>query len=155
MIVKLFGRGTWHDVLIDDEDMHLFDVKGWNVVVRGGGGLYVYNATIGLYLHRAIMKPSEGFVVDHIDGSTLDNRRSNLRVVTHAQNMQNRKKIVSTSSRFHGVSWSEHAKKWRCVVNLDRKQIQVGYFKDEVEAATAYNAYIDAIKNPFKHRNKV
>lgn len=43
-----------------------------------------------VYLHRLIMKPAGGLVVDHISGDGLDNRRSNLRVVTKSQNGLNR-----------------------------------------------------------------
>ena len=45
-----------------------------------------------IYLHREIMNPDDGMVVDHINGDGLDNRRENLRIVTHQQNALNRRR---------------------------------------------------------------
>lgn len=56
----------------------------WYAMRKEGG--------VTVYLHRAVACPPAGLVVDHIDGDTLDNRRSNLRVVTHRENCNNRRK---------------------------------------------------------------
>ena len=61
-----------------------------------------------ILMHRQIMQPGEGLVVDHINHDPLDNTRDNLRVCTQGQNMKNQKKIESkngkpTTSQYKGV----------------------------------------------------
>jgi hypothetical protein len=92
-----------------------------------------------IYLHRAILgltkgDPREG---DHIDGNRLDCRRSNLRIVTRAQNGQNlhRHTERSEASVFRGVSWSRAASKWRAHVVVNYQQHHLGLFESEIEAA--------------------
>ena len=40
-------------------------------------------------LHRAIMQTPKGMDTDHIDHDRLNNLRSNLRICTHSENLQN------------------------------------------------------------------
>jgi hypothetical protein len=53
-------------------------------------------------LAKVILKPKKGQVIDHINRKPLDNRRSNLRIVSHRQNMLNR--VLKNSTGFIGVS---------------------------------------------------
>jgi hypothetical protein len=97
------------------------------------------------YLHRFILglEKGDGKVVDHIDGNPLNNTRENLRVLTKAQNNQNRRKLKTRaqSSRFIGVAAS--GDKWIAFVGASKelglKKWQAT-FEDEVEAAVAANA---------------
>ncbi|MDA6380520.1 HNH endonuclease signature motif containing protein [Escherichia coli] len=50
----------------------------------------------------------DGFI-DHINRVRTDNRISNLRLVTHSENMQNRKIQKNNKSGYRGVSWDEVA----------------------------------------------
>jgi len=71
--------------------------------------------------------------VDHINGDRSDNRPSNLRCVSRAENMQNQHKLqVRNKSGVRGVVWHKAASKW--AARIGRKHI--GLF-DSVECAAA------------------
>ena len=87
-------------------------------------------------LHTFIMgNPKEGMVWDHTNGNKLDNRRENLREVTHSQNSQNIPKREGTSSQYIGVYWAKHANKWG--VSITGKHL--GYFTIELDAGKCYD----------------
>lgn len=90
-------------------------------------------------MHRLIMNPPDGMHVDHINGDGLDNRRENLRVVTPQLNQANSRKHLPGGSRFKGVCWHAGARKWRAYIAPERKQIHLGLFDSEIEAAEAYD----------------
>lgn len=76
--------------------------------------------------------------IDHIDGDGLNNCRSNLRKCTNSENQQNRKRGYG-SSKYKGVSWHKHMRLWRATIVVSGKQKTLGYFKDEIHAAIAYD----------------
>lgn len=98
-------------------------------------------------LHREILgladdDPRE---VDHIDGDPLNNRRSNLRIVTHAQNGQN---MVRTryagkplSSSHRGVHWHATRRRWIAAVMVAGRRHHLGYFATEDAAAAAARTF--------------
>ena len=60
-----------------------------------------YNKTFSsVKMHRLIMNASAGVQVDHANGDGLDNRRSNLRLCTHVENMHNSGKYKNNTSGF-------------------------------------------------------
>jgi hypothetical protein len=87
-----------------------------------------------ILMHREIMKPPPGKVVDHINRNGLDNREANLRNCTRFQNYQNRY-WEAGKSKFRGVS--PVGDKWQAVVVYNGQTIYLGLFDDEVEAAKA------------------
>lgn len=100
-----------------------------------------------LRMHRIIMDLEEGGIVDHINGDRLDNRKSNLRIVTAQQNAQNSAKPTSTTkimtSKYKGVfmrkAKAHLAKPWNAEITLNDKKVHLGYFFTEIEAAHCYN----------------
>ena len=99
--------------------------------------LYLAHRLAWLWVHGRFPR----WQIDHINGDRHDNRIANLREATNAQNQMNRRKRDSrTTSRFKGVSWAKRERRWRsCIVKAGR-QSSLGYFRDEIAAARAYNA---------------
>lgn len=131
--------------IIDDEDYKIFSKFKWCVsngyAVRRVGGRKNQKT---LLLHREIMKTAGAMDTDHINGDKLDNRRSNLRVVTRSQNMANVPKRVNNKSGYKGVSWKESHKMWRSTIKVNGKSVHLGYSDNKVDASKLYN--IGAIK---------
>lgn len=95
-------------------------------------------------LHRFVIGEIDSKLqVDHINHNTLDNRLSNLRVVTVSENQLNRigPNITNKSSGIMGISWSKRRRKWEVRIRVKHKRVHVGYFNSIEEAETAlYNA---------------
>jgi HNH endonuclease/AP2 domain len=133
--------------IVDGEDYEKVKGLTWHLSSHGyasnskycGGGRKnaKYKTT---KMHRFILgltspKPH----IDHINGNRLDNRKSNLRIVTQAQNTQNRGLNTNNKSGYKGVTWSKESNKWVAGLTLNKKKYHLGYFADKHDAAKAYN----------------
>ena len=109
-----------------------------------------------LYLHRQILglTPADSFGVDHRDGDGLNNRRTNLRLASHQQNLQNQRPRGG-SSPFRGVCWDESRKKWIVTVRFGARREYLGRFNSEHEAALAYNLRARELFGEFARLNPV
>jgi hypothetical protein len=106
---------------------------------------------ITVLMHRMILGlPShkDGNIADHINGNRLDNRRCNLRIVSHAVNCQNAKVRSDNTSGHRGIIWSKAHRKWRVRFQKDNKGIEVGLFSDLADAVMARDA---AVKNTYNY----
>jgi len=131
------GKFAW----VDDADFEKLSTLKWGALK---GRRYCWYARhvvkmgqkIGAVLmHRMILSAPSGFEVDHIDGDGLNNTRKNLRLCTSSQNKHNFPKFRNGSSRYKGVSWSKHSKKW----NAQIVRRHLGLFSNERAAARAYD----------------
>jgi hypothetical protein len=78
------------------------------------------------------------WVVDHIkEGNKLDNRLSNLQVITNAENTKKAKDKSKTSSKYFGVRWRKDTHKWSAYVYAKRQVKGLGSFNTELEAYEA------------------
>ena len=91
-------------------------------------------------MHREIIDLPDHLVVDHINHNGLDNRKANLRPATRMQNSYNRIYFrKSKLSKYTGVSWHKQKKKWFAQIRYNGQRKFLGYFKDEIHAAKAYD----------------
>ena len=116
---------------MDDEDYDFISHFSW---AQASDGRPITRISVS----RLIMKAKPGNIIDHINGNVLDNRKSNLRLATHTQNMQNAKKHNGKVTSLHkGVS--KILNRWRARITINGITKHLGMFKSEEDAAIAYN----------------
>ena len=142
----VFGQHTIMELnskkycIIDTEDYDL--VKDYNWCVANIKSLYVQTNIVDkltkkrttLKLHRLIMNPPKEFVIDHINHNTLDNTKSNLRVCTHKENLENVNKYLTNNSGYRGIYRHKKSNKWQVNIIHNSKNIYGGLFTDIKEA---------------------
>jgi HNH endonuclease/AP2 domain len=132
--------------LIDAEDWPRISEFKWSVSSDGGKRMYVSTRIEGkkTYLHRMILKAPYSQTVDHRNGDPLDNRKANLRLATHQQNMFNCGKRSTykgkpTASIFKGVTWDRSRGRHMAQIMNNGINHYLGRFMDERSAAIAYD----------------
>lgn len=76
--------------------------------------------------------------IDHIDGNSLNNSPSNLRLATNAENSRNRGKNCNNTSGIKGVYWHKASQKWAAQLEINNRNKHLGLFESINEAAAAY-----------------
>ncbi len=141
---------------VDEDMLSVLTKNKWFTVISGRTHNHVYACRKvkgkRRWLAHVVMGVSSEFlkenklVVDYINHDTLDNRRCNLRFATKSQDQMNtiglkkrvNKRQAPTSS-FKGVSWSTRYGLWKASIHVDNKEIYLGRYVDEREAARMYN----------------
>lgn len=126
--------------LIDADDVDVIGSRNWHAV-KDDVAYYAFSSD-KTALHNAIMGKRDGFVVDHINGDGLDNRKSNLRFATMSQNQWNSRIPKSNKTGFKGVrfaNWAGGSKKWRAGIHVSGHHKSLGYFESPELAAQAYD----------------
>jgi hypothetical protein len=160
-------RFTW----VDQEDASLVGI-GWtakpagkapNIHYYAGKIYHIAGVKVEHMLHNIVWERMmnstlpRGFLIDHINGDKLDNRRSNLRLATRNENEANKGKrrghkkkdgTDDNSSQYKGVSKMKDGRKkcWRAIISTNQNnnagktvQVNLGTYYDEKDAAKAYN----------------
>lgn len=91
-----------------------------------------------ILMHRLVTNCPNGYEPDHLDRNPLNNRKCNLVVGTHSDNMKNLSKYKNNTSGYTGVVWRKDTRKWRASINVNNKRINLGCFDDKEEAIQAY-----------------
>lgn len=135
--IPVNGReGVIAFTVVDDTDEAVASAHNWHLLPIGYAVTMVPSEggkQRSLYLHRLLLGLDFGDKrqADHINRDRLDNRRSNLRVVTHAENSQNRGSKPGSLSSYRGVTFDLRYGLWRAYVCGKT----LGRFPTEIEAA--------------------
>lgn len=92
-----------------------------------------------LFMHHLIISPPDGMEIDHKNRNRSDNRRDNLRVCSHSQNIMNRDILPNNTSGKKGVSWDKVNNKWRAVIKYNYKYIHIGRYNNIEDASDAFH----------------
>lgn len=111
-------------------------------------------------MHRVLVNAIDGEMVDHINMIRLDNRKSNLRKCSYAENAWNRKKPkprTSESSKYKGVSFEKKGsyERYKAEIRVNQKRISLGSFTNERDAALAYNEAAKKYHGEFARLNPI
>lgn len=138
-------KGKGKCALVDADDFERLSQFTWNLSTQGYA--IAANSTrmvssgrlTGKSMHQNLLSAPDGYMVDHVNQNKLDNRKSNLRLATHTGNMRNTsaKPNKTTKSVFKGVF--KQGNGWQVSISVDYKQIYVGFYGTQREAAQAYN----------------
>lgn len=131
--------------IFDLADLPLLgQIRWWAQWMENGRQFYATGkprAADGSYrimqMQRFLLQPIAGMQADHINRNTLDNRRSNLRIVTRAENKRNSNLYRSNSSGFVGVYKASRSERWQASITIDGKNTHLGMFLTAEEAALA------------------
>lgn len=136
--------GDVYVATFDTEDINIIGKFRW-FLAKDLAGKFRARTKINnkvVYMHKMVMpNKTHNLCIDHINNNQLDNRKTNLRLVRHAENMQNRKAARTNSSGVRGVSWNSRTKKWatECKVGSIRKYL--GEYLTLDEAAEVVRIY--------------
>jgi hypothetical protein len=130
--------------VVDDEDCECLNKYKWSVLTSSvNKKRYACRQSklngkpITLLMHRELMNPdSKKIYVDHIDGNTMNNRRSNLRFCTNQENQFNKQRSSNNTSGYKGVYFTQN--KWVAKITKDGKHYYERFDSKE-EAKNAYN----------------
>lgn len=126
--------------LVDSDDFERLNKFRWCV---GKTSFHYYamrrDGRKTMFMHRFITNAPNGYLVDHKNKNSLDNRKENLRICTAQQNRRNNSLSKLSTSGYKGVSWNKRIGKWSAYIRANYKKIHLGYFEDKIEAAHAYN----------------
>ena len=138
--------------IVDKEDYERLSQYKWYASESKGRFYACRKNKRAVYMHREIMRAAKGMVVDHIDGNGLNNRRSNLRVCRVCENIRNRRG-AGGRSRYKGVSFVKHLKKWKAEITCGGRRRHLGCFEEEIEAARAYDGKARELFGEFAYVN--
>lgn len=124
-------RNTDHEMICDVKDWEYLKKYSWIETPYG----YCVTTINGkkTRCHNVIVKSTQGFFVDHINGNRLDNRRENLRLATTHANSINTKLSKANKSGYKGVRQTKNGR-WHAYIGRDRKIINLGIY-DDIESA--------------------
>ncbi|MGB4824970.1 MAG: hypothetical protein WBP82_08725 [Leuconostoc mesenteroides] len=143
--------------IIDDEDFDKINHIKWSANYCGGKYYargYCKITKKNICLHNILLPKKDNSKVDHKNGDSLDNRKSNLRYLTLLCNRKNRRMQKNNTTEHRGV-YLTNKNKYAASIRDNNKLIQLGLFNTKEEAALAYNNAATKYHKEFVRLNDV
>ncbi len=147
--------------IVDDEDFDILNKYKWHLHKRKTVNYARTTITIKfkkylkIQMHRLILNAPDYLQVDHINHDGLDNRKLNLRLCTPSENSRNQRGKNGYTNKYKGVYWIPKINKWYSIISNNGKQVFLGAFEKEFDAAKAYNNAALIYHKEFAYLNKV
>lgn len=160
-MVKQIDLTKGYTATIDADDADAVEQHSWCANLCSNGSIYAKTRIggrkgRGVSLHEFLLGKVKGLQIDHIDGNTLNNCRSNLRHVNPSQNCMNRGKIRrACASAYKGVTNRKCRKSspWQARIQVGDKRVLLGFFDTQERAARAYDVAAMQYFGPFARLN--
>ena len=132
--------------LVDDKDYANLASFNWTALRYSNNNFYAArnSKTVNgerhtISMHRQILglEYGDGLFGDHINRVTLDNRRSNLRIVNKTNNNRNHGGFSHNTSGHNGVSWHNQNRCWQAQITVNKKYVYLGTYDNIDDAITA------------------
>jgi len=141
---------------VDDEDYEWLNRWRWKPQIDHNNVYAVRNIRYNggyktIRMHRFIVNPPDGILIDHIDSDGLNNQKYNLRLCNECQNRAHRK--PNKNHKYIGVGVYKNI--FRARIRFNNIIYALGYFKTEKEAAIAYNIAALRLKGNFAYLNVI
>jgi hypothetical protein len=137
-----------------------FDLQDFNVVWRYRWSVdfngYVIGSDSGkqIKLHRLLLDPKPGELVDHVNGDASDNRRSNLRLCGYRENLSNSGMRSNNTTGYKGIVKLKNGN-YKAQISRDYKRFNLGEFPTPEEAAAAYDRAAVLYHGEFARTNQM
>lgn len=134
-----YASNTNNKFLFDLDDFEIIKNYHWNehILTNGYHALEAWDSATKKIVRMHWVIVGKGF--DHINHNPLDNRRSNLRAATTAENVYNRGKQKTNTSGVTGVYWMKDRKKWRTQIK-----------KGDISIVKDFDVFENAVKAQLK-----
>jgi hypothetical protein len=145
--------------VIDADDFILVAPYRWSAIKIGDRWYATRSRRVDegrgiVMMHQQIMGDVPGgMMIDHEDLDGLNNRRSNLRVASKAENMANRTAQQNNSNGWKGVHWSSRRNRWIAQICHERQRRFIGHFHTAEDAARAYDEAARELHGEFARLN--
>ena len=143
--------------LVDDADFEKLNKWKWRKDNTGYVVRIDYSVIPQLktYMHRLIMNTPRGMHTDHINYNGLDNRRENLRILSHKDNVSRSNKTTTNKLGLKWISHYNHTWTWKVQFSPRTGRIDAGCFVDIRDAIKYSNCIARVLYGEHAYQNPI
>jgi len=159
-LIKLGGKKYSLNAIVDDDDFDRISKYKWSVHKKGNcfyahRGFVCNGKLKHVLMHQEILNFPKDLDIDHINGNSIDNRKSNLRICLHQENAYNRRPNKDTETGYKDIHFVQKTHQFTVCITSNSKKHGIGNFKTLSEAIEAYNKAADKLHGEFAFKQEM